>query len=223
MIKIRNIGKKTDNNWRIREISFSCKKGEVVGIVGNNGAGKTTLLKVLSGTLKKDIGEIEILNGNCIETMIGKIGSCITLDSGYKNMTAKENLEYIATLSGNINHKDIKKMLEELDINIPKKVEEFSLGMKVRLNLAMTLIKKPEVLILDEIFNGLDPSGQEKMKQIIVNYVKEDKIVLVSSHNLNDIEEISDKILIMKKGRIVYQFKKSDRENLRDVFEKYAN
>lgn len=226
VLKAEGICKKSNDSWRNKDISFECSSGQVVGIIGNNGAGKTTLLKILAGYDKADAGKVVYLNQKLEEQkLVGKVSTCIDLDSGYGNMTAREMMEYVALLHGGISEGKIEKLLNELDINTPKKFAKYSLGMRVRLNLAMTLLKEPEVLILDEVFNGLDPKGQKELKHIIVDYAKRNqRIVIISSHNLNDVEEISDKVLIMKEGFLVCEVNEEEmkEKQLQQLFEKYA-
>lgn len=226
VLKIEKICKKSNDVWRNKDISFSCSSGQVIGLVGNNGAGKTTLLNILAGHNKADSGNVVYINeASKPEKLMGKIGACINLDSGYKNMTAREMMEYIALIHGNISEGKIEELLNKLNINTPKKFEKYSLGMRVRLNLAMTLLKEPEVLILDEVFNGLDPKGQRELKRIIIDYAKRNqRIVIISSHNLDDVEEISDKVLIMKEGQLVCEVNEEEmkEKRLQQLFEKYA-
>ncbi len=219
---IEQVGKCTRGVWRIRNISYTCESGKVIGVIGNNGAGKTTLLGIISGLSEYSEGVIKVKDDFGIHDYdpCKLAGSCISINSGYKNMTGREMLRYITYLNSDIDEIEVDQVMRCWDIPENKKFNEFSLGMKVRLNLAMAMIKSPSVLILDEVFNGLDPAGQKLCKERIVKYARDGHIVFVSSHNLFDISEISDEVIFMKNGRLVKVLKDNLKiASLKECFE----
>lgn len=204
-LQLKEIGRCDKGVWRVQDVSCCCETGKVIGLIGNNGAGKTTLLKILAGQLKPTAGNVQIMNddGSLCAAPADCTASCIFLDSGYPNMTGHEMMCYIAQVN-RISSKDkIQELEERWGVPAKKKVSEYSLGMKVRLNLAMTMLKEPRIMLLDEVFNGLDPSGQLDCRNILMEYAKGDRLVMISSHSLYDIAEMSDEIIFMESGRIV--------------------
>ncbi len=200
---IQNLGKSSKGKKRIKGVTFSCKSGKVLGLMGNNGAGKSTLMKILAGICKEDEGRVWVeLDNGSTDMVSNHVASCIYLDSGYKNMSGIDVINYVAKVSKIQDLSKVWKLATEWKIPEKKKISEYSLGMKVRLNLAMTIIKEPDILILDEVFNGLDPSGQDFCKKVILEYAKAGHIVLVSSHSLSDLSDISDEVILMENGEV---------------------
>lgn len=200
-LRLEGVGRCDKGIQRLQDISYSCESGQVIGLIGNNGAGKTTLLKLLSGQLSPTSGSI-VFEGNVAADGSNDCASCIDLESGYPHMTGHEMMCYIAAVNG-IKDKELVHNLEAMwDVPADKKISVYSLGMKVRLNLAMTMLKSPLVLLLDEVFNGLDPSGQKDCRNILTDYARQDHLVIISSHSLYDIAEMSDEIIFLENGRI---------------------
>lgn len=200
---VQNLGKKNKGKQRINDVTFSCETGKIIGLMGNNGAGKSSLMKILAGICKEDEGKAWVkLDNGSIDMVANHVASCIYLDSGYKNMNGIDVLNYVAKVSKIDDLSKVSKLAKEWEIPEKKRISEYSLGMKVRLNLAMTIIKEPDILILDEVFNGLDPSGQDFCKKVIIEYAKAGHIVLVSSHSLSDLSEISDEVILMENGKV---------------------
>lgn len=207
LLTINNISKRYGKQKALDEVSFSIKKGEILGLVGQNGAGKTTLIRVLIGLIAKDQGEI-------IRNPDDKIGAIIESPVLYPNMSAQDNLTYAALQIGIKNkEKRIAQVLELVglsDVDKKKKVKDFSLGMRQRMAIALAILDFPDFLILDEPINGLDPSGIKEMREIIHNLRDTyGMTILISSHILSELELVVDRFVIMHKGRIIKDIDKS--------------
>ena len=191
-------GKKAIDN-----ISFTIKKGEIIGIVGPNGAGKTTLMKIIVGIIHKYEGNLKF---NQFKAHKRKVGCIIENPSFYPNLTGMDNLRYFAEFSGGFDVKEVHDIIQMLNMNgfIHKKVKNYSLGMKQRLGIAQALLNEPELLILDEPTNGLDPEGVVEIRNIIKGIVQKRQIsVLISSHILSEIEIICDRVALLQNGKLV--------------------
>lgn len=192
----------------IHNCSLSVKRGTIYGFLGVNGAGKTTMLKILIGLLRPTSGEVKIL-GEDIEThrieVLGKIGSLIEVPTFYEQLSAKKNLEIHLKYMGKSTD-NIEQVLEMTGLGSTGKqaVSEFSLGMRQRLAIARSIVHEPELLILDEPLNGLDPMGIIQMRQLFKELVEHDKMtILFSSHILSEVEHVADSIGIISGGNIV--------------------
>ena len=207
LLTINNISKHYGKQKALDEVSFSIKKGEILGLVGQNGAGKTTLIRVLIGLIAKDQGEI-------IRNPDDKVGAIIESPVLYPNMSAQDNLTYAALQIG-IKNKEkriaqVLKLVGLSDVDKKKRVKDFSLGMRQRMAIALAILDFPDFLILDEPINGLDPSGIKEMREIIHNLRDTyGMTILISSHILSELELVVDRFVIMHKGRIIKDIDKS--------------
>ncbi|SMG18218.1 ABC transporter ATP-binding protein [Paenibacillus aquistagni] len=182
--------------------------GTIYGFLGPNGAGKTTLMKILTGLLQPTAGSVEVLGLQVVkhrEEILRKVGSLIEVPVFFERLSAEANirlhLEYMSMTGV-----DIKEMLEMVGLTHTgqQAVSTFSLGMRQRLAIARALSHKPELLILDEPINGLDPMGIREMRDLFVKLVKEHKMtILLSSHILSEIEHIADTVGVITRGTIV--------------------
>lgn len=232
LLEVKNVSKvysKSKKNkggslTALDDVSFTLDKGEALGLIGPNGAGKSTLIKCITGLATQTSGEITI-NGYDTKKQrvksIEKVGAIIESPDMYKDWTAMENLLYLADLSiskeEGLDKNGVKERVESLLklVNLydrrNDKVYKYSLGMKQRLGIAQALLSKPEVLILDEPANGLDPEGIKEIRDIIRHLAKDlDMAVLVSSHNLSELQLTCDRFLIIKKGKILADIKADD-------------
>jgi ABC-type multidrug transport system ATPase subunit len=194
----------------LANINIKVNRGDIYGFLGPNGSGKTTTLSLLLGLLKNQQGSIEVLGKDLLnhrQEILSKVGSLIESPSLYNHLTATENLEvyrevYRATKSR------LKEVLDIVGLNDAgnKKVKQFSLGMKQRLAIALTLLPSPELLILDEPTNGLDPAGILELRSLIKKLNKEEGITfLISSHILSEVEKMVNQIGIIYNGRMKFQ------------------
>lgn len=199
-----------NGNKTLDNINLQVPQGSVYGFLGPNGAGKTTTLRLLLGLLKNQQGRLEIFGrefaSHRIE-ILKRLGSLIEQPSLYLHLTAKENLE-IYRLVYNVSKTRIDEVLKivGLDHTGKKKTKQFSLGMKQRLSIAIALLHQPELLILDEPTNGLDPNGIIETRELIKKLNKEHgTTVIVSSHILNEVERMASHVGIIHKGKMLFQ------------------
>ena len=191
-------------------INLQVEQGSIYGFLGPNGAGKTTTLRLLLGLLRKQEGSIEIFGSNFESDKINilkRTGSLIEQPSLYNHLTAKENLEIYQRIYGCAKSR-INEVLQLVTLQDTKnkKVKQFSLGMKQRLSIAVALLHQPELLILDEPTNGLDPNGIIETRELIKKLNKEQGVtILVSSHILAEVEKMASHVGIIHKGKLLFQ------------------
>jgi len=191
----------------VNNVSFAIKKGEIFGFLGPNGAGKTTTQKIIIGLLKNYGGNVEILGKN-LQTwktdLYNRIGVGFELPNHYQKLTALENLELFASFYKKKTTPpiDLLKMVE-LEKDADQRVVTFSKGMKSKLNFARSLLNDPEVLFLDEPTTGLDPVSSRLIKDIIKQKRKEGKAIFLTTHNMNDADELCDRVGFIVEGELV--------------------
>ena len=234
-IEIKNLAKLYGSKMAVKDISFSIKENEILGLLGPNGCGKTTTIGMILGLLKPSGGEIKI-NGEKIEENRENILKKINFISPYielpKKLTVKQNLIVygklydIDNLNGRIEYLTNKLKIEDL---LDRVTGELSSGQKNRIALAKALINKPKVLLLDEPTASLDPEIGDYVRTFLENYIKENNVsILLASHNMNEVTRLCSSILMMKDGEIIDSGKPTDliskhgRENLEEVFLKLA-
>ncbi|QAV33351.1 ABC-2 type transport system ATP-binding protein [Fervidobacterium changbaicum] len=217
-VQTRNLTKYYGKQQVLNNVSLSIPKGSIFGIVGPNGAGKTTLLKILCGITKPNSGDVFVFGEKLNQKNIKKIGALIESPAIYGNLTASENLLLHALLSG-LGAREINRALEIVGLDTGKKVaSKFSLGMKQRLGIAIALLGDPEILVLDEPTNGLDPIGVQEMRELIISLKESGKTVIVTSHILSEVEKIIDKLVIIHKGTIKYDGDFDRNQDLEKLF-----
>lgn len=207
-IAVENLGfsyPKSDTN-AVNEVSFSIRKGEIFGFLGPNGAGKTTTQKIIIGLLRNYTGSVEILNKNLKlwkTDLYNRIGVGFELPNHYQKLTALENLELFASFYRikTIPPMELLKMVE-LEKDADHRVATFSKGMKSKLNFARALLNNPEVLFLDEPTTGLDPVSSRLIKDIILEKKKEGKAIFLTTHNMNDADELCDRVGFIIDGKL---------------------
>ncbi|AOZ92231.1 ATP-binding cassette domain-containing protein [Paenibacillus crassostreae] len=209
IVSTKHLTKSFQGKEVVSDVSMNIFQGEIYGFLGPNGSGKTTVMKMLLNLVKPTSGDIEIfgepLTYSSIE-YLKRVGSIIEFPVFYDKLTALENLELHCAYMGFYNKKALKETLELVHLtNVDQKsVRDFSLGMKQRLGIARAMITRPELLILDEPINGLDPSGMKDMRSIFSMLSKEyGMTLLISSHLLGEVEVIADTIGIIKSGRLI--------------------
>lgn len=208
VIEISNVTKKYSEITVVHSVSFSVKKGEIYGLLGRNGAGKTTIMKMLLGLVKPTEGHAHIL-GNDTNTgegkaILRKVGCIIENPGFYANLTGTENLHIFARLKA-LDDEAVQKALAlvNLPYNDKKLFSKYSLGMKQRLAIANAVMHDPEVLILDEPINGLDPIGIAEVRKLLIDLKQSGASILISSHILSEIESLADRIGIIDDGKLI--------------------
>ena len=198
VIEIVNAGKKIKNNLILKNVNLKLEKGNIYGLVGQNGSGKSTLLKMIMG-LYKCSGEIFINGYNIRKDYRGalkNIGGIVDSAAFYDFLSAKENLKYFALLYGAKDTRISEVMkLTGLNIDEKKQVKYYSLGMKERLGIAISLLKDPDIFVLDEPTNGLDPKGILELRNLLKSF--KDKTIIISSHLISEIEKLSTDIIFI--------------------------
>lgn len=192
----------------VRDVDLHVKKGEIYGFLGPNGAGKTTVMKMIMNLWKPTMGTVELF-GKPITSksyeVLRRIGSIIEFPTFYEHMTGEENLRMHCEYMGYYQHGSVEKALKMLDLSAAAKkpVKNYSLGMKERLGIARAILCKPELLILDEPTNGLDPAGMKQIRELLrMLSAEQGTTIVVSSHILSEIESIADTIGIIHQGRM---------------------
>jgi lantibiotic transport system ATP-binding protein len=210
IVETHNLTKRFGEEIAVSALNLKIPKGEVYGFLGPNGAGKSTTLRMLLGLMRPTAGSIRIFGRDLKKDRISilrNIGSLVESPSYYSHLTACENLEAIRKILGSPKEK-IDEVLELVRLSkaADKKVKGFSLGMKQRLGIAMSLLNDPKLLILDEPTNGLDPSGIIEMRNLIKRLPKEkDMTVLISSHLLSEIDQVATYVGVISKGKLIFQ------------------
>ena len=191
----------------VDSIDMSVRRGEVYGFLGPNGAGKTTTLRMLVGLIRPTSGTASVAGHAPGEPAgLARIGSLIESPGFYPYLSGRENLKVVADLAG-VGHKRVEDVpdIVELSTRASRKFGTYSTGMKQRLGVAAALLKDPELLILDEPTNGLDPQGMAEMRKLIKDIGQGDRTVLLSSHLLGEVEQICDRVGVISDGRLVKQ------------------
>ena len=219
IIKTQNVSKKFKKTYAVKDLSLSVRRNTVYGLLGPNGAGKSTLLKMITGIIRPTSGEIQFCGHPWKRKDLSVIGSLIESPPLYENLTAFENLKVRAALMG-IGKNRCYEVLQKMDLADAenKKTSEFSLGMKQRLGIALALLNDPQLLILDEPTNGLDPFGIEELRKMIRTFAESGISVIVSSHILSEVQQVADDIGIIYNGSLLYEDKIDANEDLEQLF-----
>ena len=204
ILETRSLTKKYGDKIAVNGMSLHVQRGDIYGLIGKNGAGKTSLMKLLLGLTTPDSGEMILLGERNADHARRKIGSLIEAPALYKNETAFENMKRFAILSPT-SDAEIRKILQLVGLGNTgtKKAGAFSLGMRQRLGIAIALLGNPEVLILDEPINGLDPAGIKEIRDIIIELNRRGVTFLISSHLLDELGKIATNYGIVSGGVLV--------------------
>ena len=208
ILKINNLNKIYNKRVHaVKNVSFEIKKGNVYGILGPNGSGKSTTLGIVLNVVNKTSGDFEWFGGK-VEThdALKKVGAIIERPNFYPYMTAKENLELVCKIKGT----PFSKVTEKLELvglldRQNDKFRTYSLGMKQRLAIASALLNDPEILILDEPTNGLDPQGIRQIRDIIRVIASHGTTILLASHLLDEVQKVCSHVVVLRKGEMLYQ------------------
>lgn len=205
-LEINNLTKKFNGLTAVNNLSFSIEKGKIYGLLGPNGSGKSTTLGMILNVINPTAGNFRWFDGQeDIHTSLKKIGAIIEQPNFYPYMTAVQNLELVCKIK-EIPTNNIHNVLKLVGLLERKnsKFKTFSLGMKQRLAIASALLNKPEILILDEPTNGLDPQGIHQIREIILEIANQGTTILMASHLLDEVEKICSHVIIIRKGKEIY-------------------
>lgn len=224
IVKTTHLTKVFQGKEIVSNVNMEVKKGEIYGFLGPNGAGKTSVFKMMLNLVKPSHGEIELFGEKLLPDsyeQFKRIGSIIEYPIFYDKLTARENLELHCAYMGLHNPKAIDEALELVQLSgiEGKAVKQFSLGMKQRLGIARAVVAKPELLILDEPINGLDPGGIKEMRGIFHMLSKQYGMTLIiSTHILGEIEQIADTIGVISKGKLIKETTMNDLRGQNTVY-----
>lgn len=207
MIQVKDVSLTLNKRQILKHVSLSLESGKIYGLVGNNGCGKTMLMKCICGFIKPSSGEVEV-DGKVIgrdEDYLPDAGIIIETPGFIPYYSGLQNLKVLAGIKNKIAVKDMREALQQvgLDADLKLPVKKYSLGMRQRLGLAQAIMERPSVLILDEPMNGLDRNGVEEIRRLLLSLRALDKLVIIASHNAEDIEVLCDKVYEMENGEIL--------------------
>lgn len=209
ILQTNHLTKTIDGKELIKNVSIHVKKGEIYGFLGPNGAGKTTVMKMITNLWKPTEGTVELFGETLTPTsyeVLKRMGSIIEFPTFYEHLSGKENLWLHCEYMGYYNSESVKNALEMLELTeaADKPVKKYSLGMKQRLGIARAILCKPELLVLDEPTNGLDPAGMKQLRDLFKMLSAEYGItIIISSHILSEVESIADTIGIINHGNMM--------------------
>ncbi len=207
-VEVKNVTKLYDHKAVVRDISFSVNHGEIFGLIGPNGAGKTTTIRMIMDIIKPDSGDIRMLGQTLGEASKNRIGYLPEERGLYRKLSVIDSIVYLASLKG-INRELARdrasELLKQVDMQAhqEKKIEALSRGMGQIIQFIVTIIHDPELVILDEPFAGLDPVNTELLKEMILELRNKDKSLMLSTHLMNEVEELCDRVLMIDEGEQV--------------------
>lgn len=216
LIELRNVNKSFGKRIAVRNVTLSIYRGEIFGLLGHNGSGKSTIIGMILGQVWQDSGEIRVFNHNISsdrENALRKVGAIFETPAFYDYLTGWQNLNILTHYTALTPPERIKQVIDWVGLSGREhtKVKTYSHGMRARLAIAQALLPDPELLILDEPGEGLDPEGIAEMRQTIIRLHKELNItIFLSSHLLNEVEQICSRIAVLKNGSLIFEGKISD-------------
>lgn len=210
-----NLTKKIGGRTIINDLSFEIEEGDICGFLGPNGSGKTTTIRMITGLISPTKGEILISGNNVAKdrrTALIKLGAIVESPIFFPYMSGRKNLQNLARLNPNMTRKEqLGKVEEVLDIvglqdRAKDKVKTYSLGMKQRLGIAQALLNNPDIVILDEPSNGLDPMGMRELRELVLKLQEEKGITFfISSHLLDELQQMCNKLIVIREGGLIWQ------------------
>lgn len=212
IVSTNQLSKKYKDVFSVKNLNMEVHHGEIYGFLGPNGAGKTTTIRMLLGLIRPSKGKVSIFNKDLQKnrfTILKEVGSLVESPSYYGKLTAAENIEIVRSLL-DVDKKSVDDVLKIVRLHQVKDrlVKDYSLGMKQRLGIAMALLGNPQLLVLDEPTNGLDPAGIQEMRELIKQLSREREMtVLISSHLLSEIDQMATEVGIINKGELIFQDK----------------
>ena len=221
ILTLKNLDKKFGRVHAVNNLSFDIKKGNVYGILGPNGSGKSTTLGIILNVVNKTSGEFSWFNGDLsTHQALKKVGAIIERPNFYPYMTAVQNLSLICKIKG-VSTEKIEEKLKIVNLYQRRnsKFSTFSLGMKQRMAIASALLNDPEILILDEPTNGLDPQGIHEIRQIIQQVAKNGTTILLASHLLDEVEKVCSHVVVIREGIKLYSGRVDEMTASKGLFE----
>lgn len=215
-LELSNIWKRIGKKMILKNVAFVVEKGQIVGLLGPNGAGKTTLIRVIVSLMQLDQGNI-MINGSSLtkdfKSAIANVGAIVENPEFYNYLSGYDNLLQYARISRTpISNARIQEVVAavHLEDKISQKVKTYSLGMRQRLGVAQALLHQPALLVLDEPMNGLDPLGMREFRDMLLDLRDQGISVLISSHQLSDVEQLADQLVILQNGEVTHKVAMAD-------------
>ncbi len=211
ILQTHNISKRFKKRFAVSDLNIKVFRGDVFGFLGPNGAGKSTTIRMMLSLIHPTKGTVSVFGKSLNhhrKDILSRIGGLVEKPDFYQHLTAYDNLKFIGSLYGKINSRRIEEVLEivKLRNRMNDKVKTYSHGMKQRLGIAQALLNKPEVIILDEPTTGLDPQGMKEIRELIRSFSKDHNMtIFLSSHLLNEIEQVANRMAIINNGKLVVQ------------------
>ena len=208
VVEVVNVAKSYASKLAVSELSFTVDPGEIFGMIGPNGAGKTTMIRMMMDIIQPDAGQVTILGQKPSEATKARLGYLPEERGLYRKLTVIDTLTYLASLKG----MDVRSIHARADVLLEqtgmlahkkKRIEELSKGMAQVIQLIVTILHDPELVVLDEPFTGLDPVNTERVKQVLIDLHDQGKAVILSTHQMNQVEAVCDRILMVNDGRAV--------------------
>ena len=205
-LRVGKLTKHYGDHPALTEVSFTVLRGEVFGYLGPNGAGKTTTLRLLMGFLRPTAGQAEILGHNCwsaaaeVHRRVGYVSGDVAL---YDRMTGTELLRYLASLRGGVDWSYVADLAQQLEVELDRPLKVLSTGNRQKVAIVQALMSRPDLLLLDEPTRGLDPLGQQRVHDLLRAQVARGGAVLLSSHVLSEVQQVADRVGILRDGRLV--------------------
>ncbi|GGJ11754.1 putative ABC transporter ATP-binding protein YhcH [Alicyclobacillus cellulosilyticus] len=216
VLELRGVSKRLGRRMVVEDLNMTVEAGEVYGFLGPNGAGKTTTIRMIVGLIRPTAGEIRIL-GHDVQRdpvrALAHVGAIVENPELYSYLTGRQNLIHYARLAGvNDIARRVERVAERVGLadRLDEKVKRYSLGMRQRLGVAQALIADPKLLVLDEPTNGLDPAGMREFRELIRALAREGMAVFVSSHLLAEVEQMCDKVAVLRGGRVIAEARIAD-------------
>ena len=196
-IVLEKLSKEINKNIILNEIDITLEGGKIYGLMGRNGSGKSVLINIICGFMKQTKGNVNFID--CSKNNIGIVLDSITF---LDDLTGFENLKLLAKIKKKIDDDKIREVLNLMDLNNNKTYKEYSLGMKQKLAIAQAIMEDQNVILLDEGFNALDSDSIKKMKEVLLSLKNENRIILLSSHVMDDFKNLVDEIYLLKDGKL---------------------
>ncbi|MHC5248334.1 ABC transporter ATP-binding protein [Enterococcus sp. LJL90] len=216
VLKIEKLSKTIARRKIIQQASFEVKAGQVVGLLGPNGAGKTTLIRLIVGLMEYQQGNITVAGlemNRQYKEAIARVGAIVENPEFYNYLSGYDNLlQYLRMAKNPLTKSQLTALIRDVHLEkyILQKVKTYSLGMRQRLGIAQALLHQPDLLVLDEPMNGLDPKGLQEFRKMIAELKNRGISVLISSHQLSDIEQMADHLVVLQKGQVTHQLAMSE-------------
>jgi ABC-2 type transport system ATP-binding protein len=223
-VEVKNLVKSYNGQIAVKNLSFSVDPGEILGLIGPNGAGKSSTIKIMLDFMKPDSGEVELFGRQMSEAAKNRIGYLPEARGLYKELKALDCILYLASLKGMDKATAKERTLQMLERtgmleSEKKKIKHMSKGMGQMIQFIVTIIHNPELLIMDEPFSGLDPVNTELMKNMVGKYRDEGKAIILSTHQMNQVEELCDRVLMIDHGEEVLY---GDLREIKSRFKKHS-